>query len=443
MADYYVKSGAAGSADGSSWTNAYTTIKAAVEARSAGDRFFVSHQHAETQASNMNITSPGTAANPQHILCVNDGATPPTALALTATATATGGFAVTLVGSFYCYGVQFYSGSSGNAISLFLGSSGAGSSIQFYEKCQFYCPTTFASATGIQLGGNADFDVHNIIWKNCDVKFGVSGHGIINFIANLRWDGGSVLSGSAALTSLLRGGGIGRRNLMIIEGVDLSNIGTTAGILIEGTNAANVMLRNCKLPASWSGTLVQSGTITPAHRSEMWNCDNDDTQYKVWIEDYAGTIREEATLVKTGSAAAQSIKMTASANAEYPGITLRSPEISRRNTAVGSSKTVTVDILHDSATNLKDNEVWLEVQYLGTSGFPISTFISDAKTDVLATAADQTTSSATWTTSGMSNANKQKLAVTFTPQEAGYFQAVVHLALASKVIYVDPDLQVT
>ena len=135
--------------------------------------------------------------------------------------------------------------------------------------------------------------------------------------------------------------------------------------------------------------------------------------------------------------------MATSANANAIVAPLVTPEIIIWNVDVGSSKTVTVEILHDSATNLTDGEIWLEVQHLGTSGFPLSSFVSDAKSDVLATSADQATSSETWTTTGMTNPNTQKLSVTFTPQEKGYFQAKVYLAKASTTVYIDPKLVVT
>jgi len=174
----------------------------------------------------------------------------------------------------------------------------------------------------------------------------------------------------------------------------------------------------------------------------MYNCDNADTNYQMWIEDYTGSVKHETTLIKTSGASdgttGISWKMATTANAEYPILALKSPEFMVWNDTTGSSKTVTVDILHDSATNLTDAEVWLEVQYLGTSGYPDSTFISDAKADVLATAADQSTAGGTWTTTGMTNPNTQQLSVTFTPQEKGPFICRVLLAKASYTIYVDP-----
>lgn len=154
----------------------------------------------------------------------------------------------------------------------------------------------------------------------------------------------------------------------------------------------------------------------------------------------------ETTLVRTGGASdgttALSWKVVSDTTATFnrPFIT---QEIVQWNETTGSSVTATVEILHDSATNLTDAEVWVEVMYLGTSGVPLGEWISDRKADVLASAADQTTSGATWTTTGMSNPNKQKLSVTFTPQEKGFVHARVCIAKASKTLYVCPKLELS
>jgi hypothetical protein len=144
--------------------------------------------------------------------------------------------------------------------------------------------------------------------------------------------------------------------------------------------------------------------------------------------------------------------MASSANAEYPHQPLRSPEIVQWQGTVGSEITVTVDIVHDTnvaagqgagtSYAFMDDEVWLEVQYLSTSGFPLASFITD-RVAVLGTAADQASSSVTWTTTGVTTPVKQALAVTFTPQERGYLHATVCVAKASKTIYVDPKLTIT
>lgn len=219
----------------------------------------------------------------------------------------------------------------------------------------------------------------------------------------------------------------------------------SAGVHLFSASNHRGMIRNGKLPASWTGALT-TGTLLAGARYEMHNCDDGDTNYRLWVEDYAGSIKQETTIVSSGGASdgttSLSWKMASSANAEYPLIVLDSPEIVQWNDTTGSAITVTVEIITDNVT-LTDAECWLEVQYLGTSGYPLSTFISDAKADVLATAANQATSTETWTTTGLTTPTKQKLSVTFTPQEKGFLHAVVKLAKASTTVYVDPLLVVT
>jgi hypothetical protein len=179
----------------------------------------------------------------------------------------------------------------------------------------------------------------------------------------------------------------------------------------------------------------------------MYNCDSGTTNYRMWVKDYYGDIVSETTLIRTGGASdgttGLSWKMTTTADGEFPGLVLRSPEIVQWNDTVGSSKTVTVEILHDSVTNLKDDEIWLEIEYLGSSSAPLGSNANDRKTNLLATGSDQTTSSAAWTTTGLTNPNKQKLQVTFTPQTKGYVHARVVSAKASYTLYVDPLLVIS
>ena len=184
----------------------------------------------------------------------------------------------------------------------------------------------------------------------------------------------------------------------------------------------------------------------------MHNCDSGDTNYRLWAENYKGSIKSETTIVRTSGSSdgttSLAWKMSTSANAEYPTIVLYSPERAIWNETTGSAKTLTVEIVHDSqgagsGSKFQDDEIWLEVMYLGTSGFPLGTWITDAKADVLATAANQADSSVTWTTTGLATPVKQALSVTFTPQEKGHFIYRIAMAKASKTCYVDPMATVT
>lgn len=470
MSDFYLKSGAAGAADGSSWTDAFTTMTAAAAGMSVGDRLFVSHQHAESQASAMTVTFPGTPVSPNTVLCVNDGATPPTTLATTATVTTTGGSAMVINGSLYGYGITFSAGSGAvNSDMTFM--SADAPATQTWEECTFIQGSTAASAQDIAHGGTLS-QHRSVFWRNCRVKFGSTGSQRIGMMnCNLDWRGGSVVSGSATPSSVfLNSNSPPSSGRIEVSGVDFSNFGSSV-VFFSATAPSNSaaaeasgILRNCRLPASWAGSLVSGTFGAPMLRYEMHNCDSADTNYRLWVEGYEGSIKHESTIVKTGSDSAQSIKMVSAGPqgsptvpvTSFPTVTLKSPEISRFYTPTGSPVspiTVTVDIVQDGGSPapiaLKDDEIWLEVQYLGTSGVPLASFLTDCKGgsssmpfgDALEDAADQTASSATW--SGTTQPTKQKLEVTFTPQEAGYIHAVVHLAKPGTTVYVDPDLQIS
>jgi len=130
---------------------------------------------------------------------------------------------------------------------------------------------------------------------------------------------------------------------------------------------------------------------------------------------------------------------------------LYSPEIWQRVGATGTGKTVKVEIVHDGASAFKDNEVWLEVMYLGNTSDPGGTWITDS-VDVLQAGSAQTTSvaSPTWTgatgtgENGSSTWNKLELGATgLTLNPLGYIVARVAMAVASKTLFVDPVIRIT
>lgn len=439
MANIYVRSTDGSNADnGSTWALAKASLAGADAIDAAGDNIYVSQVHSETSAATVTLTFAGTTPNPTRLVCANDGAQPPTAVAATAVVATTTTAQIVINGSLYAYGIAFKCGSGASNGSIGTGVAG---NIQIFDNCAFWIVNTGASSVIAPVEANPCKN----IWNNCQVKFGATGQSI-TFTQNngtLVWSGGDVASGSAVPVTLFKHGtstGI----VLFVENVDFTNLG--AMFLTSPPNArSSVVFRNCKLPAGCAplSSAISAGEAFVA----LYNVDSGSTNYKLWIERYEGTIRDETTLVRTGGASdgttTLSWKMVSNANVVYPTFTLASDEIVMWNEITGISRTVTVDILHDSATNLKDDEVWLEVRYQSDSSSPKGSTVLDLKANILATAADQTASSATWTTTGLANPNKQALAVTFTPQKKGFFIARVVLAKASKTIYVDPKLTVT
>jgi len=406
----------------------------------AGDVVWFSQVHSETTAGSVTVSA-GTLAAPTRFLCGDDSAEPPTALATTAVIACTGNNSLTVGGIAYYYGIIFQCGAGGSNPSMNIGVLNG---VTLLEKCQFQMLGTggFMRCPPFTSTGS------RVNWKDCDVKFSAAGI-LIQLGGHLHWNGGSILAGGTSPTVLFSGyasGAVGGGAGLLCENVDFSNAAATINFFDSPPPDAKLIIRNCKLPASWSGSL-RNGTWTTPGRAEMYNCDSGATNYRLWIEDYFGSIRDELTLVRSGGASdgvnTLSWKMVSAANARYPSQALASPEIAMYNATTGAAKTITVEILRDSVTALNDDEIWIEVQYLGTSAAPIGSQASDAKADVLATAAAQTSSSEPWTTTGMANPNKQKLAVTVTPLMKGFYMARVMLAKASTTVYVDPFLTVT
>ena len=99
--------------------------------------------------------------------------------------------------------------------------------------------------------------------------------------------------------------------------------------------------------------------------------------------------------------------------------------------------TATIETVTDNTT-LTDAQALIEIEYPATSGTPLTTFVDDKAASILATPANQPTSSATWTTTGLATPIKQSLAATFTPAEKGPLYARVHLAKVNTTMYYDP-----
>lgn len=440
----YVRSADGDNADdGSTWALANATAVGAMADAVAGDRVWFSDAHAESTAAAITITSPGTVASPCQLLCGDDVAEPPTALATTGSIATTANSSITLAGYLYGYGLVFSAGSGGSAGAAIL--CGNANVFQYYESCDFIIANTQNSVNANVRFGSAAVNQEFVV-KNCRFKFAAVSQNIAGTGGKVRFEGGSVIAGGTNITAVvLPSNTAGRNTEFVFNGFDFSGWDAGLHLIVGGaTNEGLIVFRNCKLPASWSGSLFSAAPTNPRVRGEMYNCDAADTNYKLWIEDWTGSIRDETTIVRTGGASdgttSLSRKMVTSANAEFPALVLRSPEISRWNETVGSAITVTVEVVHDSqgsgaSSAFTDKEIWLEVQYLGTSGFPLSLFVDDAAADILATAADQDSSSETWTTTGLTTPVKQKLSVSFTPQEKGYIIATVCMAGASDTAY--------
>jgi len=437
MANIYVRSTDGNNADnGSTWALAKATVTGAAAIDALGDVIWVSQVHSEAGAGNVTPLFIGTEASPEAVICGNDSAEPPTALATGAVCTSVGNFSFTATN--YVYGLRIEAGTAGASNSAVVLNNTTKRSSKF-EQCIFRVLGNLAAAT-ISIGTTGTGGKTTLV--DCQYRFGSSNSGF-SISSNVYDKNGSFVSGTSTPSILYRAHGSG--GLMLIEGMDFTNLGTSFDVTIAPIPGSTFILRRVKFASGWSGNFIQTAGGY-SYRTSMYNYTIGTSNFMVWIEDYAGVIKSETTLVMSDGASDGvtpfSWKMTSNANADTWVVQLFSDEMVIWSDAVGGSPdlqaTITVEILHDSATNLTDAEVWLEVHYLGTGTSPLGAGISDRKASIVASAADQTASSATWTTTGMTNPNKQKLSVTVTPAKKGFYKCRVGLAKARKTIYVNP-----
>jgi len=261
MADRYVWNGATGSGTGATWANAHTTLTAAITASTAGDRFFVAHDHAQTVASGLSLTFKGTASAPDTVLCVDRaGSVPPVSADLRTTATVSTTLASTLGlhGHFYCYGIKFQAGSAANVANLNILNSPAASVIELVN-CELNVNNTAASVLQIGVTGAVQ---QQVTLRGTKMLFGAVGQGVALSTGRFVWKNtASALGGAIFPTVLFANLGVLKGTFALIEGVDLSALGSGKSIVGGDVAAAHtVVLKDCKLGAS---VAISSAVTSP------------------------------------------------------------------------------------------------------------------------------------------------------------------------------------
>lgn len=425
--------------DGSTWALAKATLAAALTAAGAGGTVYVDDAHAESAASAKTLASSGTAASPTLVICASRASgAPPTTAATTATVTTTGDNAINYTGFAYCYGVTFNCG------------SGAVTARQFFASDNLAFGWTFDSCSLKKLGtsgnvsaflmGSAGMGTNRLLRLiNTPLTFGSTGDGILLRMPFQWINTASAIGGSVPATLFTANSGA--EGKLWAYGVDLSAAGSGKTLFdVSGTENNIYRLANCKLGSS---VTISTGSVVGPRLGvvEVVNCDSGDTNYRYSKQLYEGTITHESTIVRTGGASDGttpiSRKMVSTANSKFYSPLVSDPiDIWLETTG---AYTGTIEVVTDNVT-LTNAEAWLEVEYLGTSGFPLGNLATDRATNILSTPANQTSSSVTWTTTGLTTPVKQSLDVSFTTSEKGWARFRVCLAKASTTMYFDPEV---
>ena len=398
----------------------------------AGDTIYVANNHAETVAAVLSIAWPGTSASPNRVLCVDPaGSVPPVSADLStgATATTTSGD-LAVGGSAYIRGVAFINTSADD-----LTIAGGVDNVMTFENAAFR--VTNASARLLNFGTSSLDQSQSVTLINTTVEFGHASSGILLIGGRFEWrnTASAIVSGTLPTTLFLgtTGNGI---STAVLDGVDLSALGSGKTIIGANGGTNTTQLINCRLGAS---VTVASTPSLPPNRVEVINCDSGATGYRNEIYDYSGTLTTETTIIRTAGASdgvqAVSWKIVTTANCSRI-LPFRSWPIPLWNTATGGAKTATVEMVNDGTT-LKDSEAALEVAYLGSSSYPLASRVTTAAADLLNAGASIATSTEAWTTTGLSSPVKQKMAAAFTPNMVGQIRGTIVISKASQTLYAD------
>ncbi len=419
----------------------------------AGDDVDVASTHSESSSSALTWTFPGTAAAPNRVFSCDTTNSPATGSdlvsgALLTTTTVNGN--LTIGGSVYIYGLIVSMG-SGTTSSMNLTFGTSADCEQIYEACAFKLARSVAA--DIVCTNTSGYSV-DLKFLNTTVNFSATGQSIqLGTEGRFLWkDTSNALGSGAVPTKLIQGkivggAGYGVSSTIVLDGIDLSPMGsgtTIIGNAIGGPAVAQV--RNCKLG---SGVTVAATPVCPSDVvADLINSDSSATGYRQERYRYQGTLTTETTVVKSGGASDDvtpiSWKVVATANARRQS-PFEAFEIVQWVDTAGTAHTATIDVITDTHVDatLTNADVWMEAQVMDNAGAPITSLYTSAPANLLTAGTTLATSSASWTTTGMTTPNPQKMSVTFTNQIKGYVRFVVKVGRASlSTIRIDPNVAI-
>ncbi|MDO8683963.1 MAG: hypothetical protein Q7N50_10835 [Armatimonadota bacterium] len=368
----------------------------------AGDTFYIASIHAETQGSAMTLTSPGTAANPCFIYCVDHlGTVPPVSadLRATATITTTGANSISITtinaGTAYYYGCKFNCGTGAVTAALNVQASSVNGFLVF-EACQFNILNT-GTVGCIILGTSAS--ASRVKWKNCVVTFSHTSQSIAPQSVEFLWQNtASAVLGTIPTNFITTGSYLSRAATIVLDGVDLSALGSGKNIFNFAASPAMNYLKDCKLGV---GVSIHNGVpIGPGYGHVfVTRSDSAATNYRSEKYSYYGTQTTETTIVRSGGASdgttPLSQKYVTTANTKWQ-MPFEAMPIAIWNPTTAANVGATLEGVWNSAVLPNNDELWFTLEYLGSSATPLGSFAIGTKADGLAAGAALTASTKAW-----------------------------------------------
>jgi hypothetical protein len=442
----------------SAWANPFSRIGNALASTFggvAGNTLFVANTHTNDNSAAQTWPVVGSLSNLIKVLCVNiAGAMPPTAADLTTgalegqTTGASNGINISTTG-LYAHGIEFRTTSINTAGGVALSNVlvAAGGAVQIFKNCRFTTGSTSASMRWNfgGVGGYAEFE-------DCQVGINNVGQAAIQITGPLKlvWRNPSGIAGVTAVT----GGAPPQGYLfslaapvqgceILVEGIDLSSINANPINPTSQLGGQNIVFKDC-LFRSGTAPYICGSPIGPV--VDYIRSDSGPTNYNHMRGAYQGQLFTETSVVRSGGLVLEGMpiswKIVTTANDTWitPFVT---PRIAINNTVTGSSKTVTVYGTIHTASLPNNDDIWIDVCYLGSASSTLGSIKNSTKATLLSANAALTFDGSTWGGGGSGAGwSPFKIVATLTSPniaQAGSIYVVIKAAKPSTTFYIDPQ----
>jgi hypothetical protein len=378
--NWYVRSGASGSANGAEWTDAYLTVNAALNATNTqpGDTIWVSDDHVESQITTGLIlsTNNNTVTTPTYIICANhsSGNIPPnmtTDLATTANITSRDLTLTISNGAMSFYGINF-NAASGNAGGFgAITINPANQSMQRFINCTFnQVGNNTPTGPALTVGGTTT-NPCEFIFNNCNFIMTQPLHRIV-FNGGLASFHNSTFTANST-TFIYQGSGIGSYSRTRFSRCNLANV--TATYLYDAGIANAEMYDIAFNQCQWSANIANY-VETPVNMSQApIQMTRTNGAYNSVFLDYWGQSQMSNTIFRVGGAHdtttgnnySQSLTTFNNANTSAMFPATANPIVKWNSDTTDTLFATIYGNANVAANTLTNAQLWIEVEYLANT----------------------------------------------------------------------------
>ncbi|MCJ2139661.1 hypothetical protein [Methylobacterium sp. E-066] len=390
------------------WAAPHARIANMTAWMAAGDVGYCSNDHAETQASAISINTPGGLSAPNYIESVRrDGSShiPPQGSDYQAGATVstTGGNNISIAtggsGLISTRGIAFTAGSGTGSASINIGSGGG--SQQTLRN--------FTLTLGGSGGGSITTQNANLArFLDGAVVFTSASHSI-GCLGRTKWKNVAFALTGTVPTWLFGSFGYNTA-IMDFEACDFSAFVSGKTLFFPQVSAAVATFKDCIVDAG----VTKATTGTYPVEAIFVRTAATGVTYTEERYDPFGSQVDETVIVHTGGASdgttAKSRNITAGVNATW-NAPFEALPVATWNAATGAAKTATLEGIYNGAALPTNDQIWIDVEYLGSSASPRGSYASGTKATRIDAGAALPASTEAWDSLAAARANSTTYAL--------------------------------